>query len=66
MVNITKEYINDHGQRHKSNGPAVVENNGRAWHWYLHGNEHRYYGPQCALNYFEWVDLWYIHGVLIE
>ena len=48
---------------HRPNGPAVA-GKGEGYDyitcWYLHGNEHRYYGPTSHLKY------WVINGQVIK
>ena len=45
---------------HRANGPAVIVDDG-SWGWLLHGQWHRYYGPQNSDD--GW---WYLHGEQIE
>lgn len=34
---------------HKTNGPAIINENG-SWAWFRLGRAHRYYGPQNSNN----------------
>ena len=69
MIKVTEteegfEYLLD-DELHRANGPAFGTALG-SWQWWLHGLNHRYYGPQGY-----WVNTpcytaWYIHGVQIK
>ena len=53
------EYLNDKGQRHREDGPAVEWNNGDK-SWYLNGQIHRINGP--AIEYSNGDKFWYLDG----
>ena len=53
------EYLNDAGQIHRLDGPAIEYANGDKW-WYVNGVAHRLDGPAI-----EWADggkRWYVNG----
>jgi hypothetical protein len=59
LDNGTIEYRNEHGKRHREDGPATTWTDGTK-EWYLHGNLHREDGP--ALIYPNGSESWWIHG----
>ena len=57
--NIMKEYRNDKGQYHRTDGPAVIYNNGTKV-WYKDGKKHRINGP--AFIWPNGTKSWWIEG----
>ena len=55
-----KEYKNDLGQLHRTDGPAVEYNSGSK-EWYINGKLHREDGP--AIEYSVDIKLWYLNGI---
>lgn len=49
------------GRMHRSNGPAIIWDNGIDEKWRLFGNWHRYYGPID-----KFTNEWWIHDNLIK
>ena len=57
---MKKEYRNDKGQLHRTDGPAIEWNNGgKSWH--LNGKRHREDGP--AIEYSDGNKSWYLNGI---
>ena len=56
---MKKEYKNESGQLHRTDGPAVEWNNGDKW-WYIDGLRHREDGP--AIEYSYGGKRWYLNG----
>src|ERR1700729_2711839 len=61
QVRIVKQKINERGNFHCEDGPAVVYSNGKKV-WYFNGNIHRTNGP--AIEYSNGDKSWYLNGVL--
>jgi hypothetical protein len=68
MTSIKKEYldrvqyINEQGQFHREDGPAVEWNNGNK-SWYINGRLHRLDGPAIEYyNGFNGDKRWYLNG----
>ena len=59
--NIMKEYRNDKGQYHRTDGPAVIYPNGSK-EWWIDNKLHRIDGP--AVIYPNGDMVWYKNGVL--
>ena len=55
-----KEYRNEKGQLHKTNGPALIWNDGSKY-WYINDKLHREDGP--AIEYSVDIKLWYLNGI---
>lgn len=53
------EFIDENGELHRANGPALYYMN--YYGWVFHGLPHRYYGPQNNNT-----RNWMIHGNLIK
>ena len=58
LVNRT-EYCNTEGQWHRTNGPAIIWNNGDK-QWYVNGKCHRINGPAVELA--NGTKAWWIDG----
>ena len=57
---MKKEYKNELGQLHRTDGPAVeFSNGGEAW--YINGKRHREDGPAVEYNYGE--KSWYLNDI---
>jgi hypothetical protein len=56
---MKKEYKNELGQLHRTDGPAVEWNNGDKW-WYINGKYHRTDGP--AIENDNGNKYWFIKG----
>ena len=52
-------------QRHRPNGPAIIVPY-QGWDWFLFGNYHRYYGPQCSYRTIRGSGEWWVHGTKIK
>jgi hypothetical protein len=55
-----KEYKNESGQLHRTDGPAVEWNNGDKW-WFINGELHREDGP--AIECSDGSKEWYLNGI---
>lgn len=58
----TKRWLNDQGQYHREDGPAVEYYSGSN-HWYQNDKLHREDGP--AVEYSDGIKIWYYRGDLI-
>ena len=55
-----KEYRNEKGQLHKTNGPALIWSDGRK-EWWINGKRHREDGP--AVEWDDGIKSWYLNGI---
>ncbi len=55
-----KEYKNESGRYHKTDGPAIEYTNGGK-EWYINGKYHREDGP--AVEFSNGSKLWYLNGI---
>ncbi len=55
-----KKYLNDLGQLHRTDGPAIEYIDGGK-SWYLNGKRHREDGP--AIEHSDGVKLWYLNDI---
>ncbi|MFZ9907787.1 MAG: hypothetical protein ACO3FJ_08865 [Ilumatobacteraceae bacterium] len=55
-----KEYKNESGQYHRTDGPAIEWNNGDKW-WFINGELHREDGP--AIECSDGSKEWYLNGI---
>ena len=58
-----KEYRNEKGELHRTDGPAIEWSNGTK-EWYVNGLRHREDGPAVEFN--DGSKLWYLNGVLYK
>ena len=56
---MLKEYKNESGRYHKTDGPAIEYTNGGK-EWYINGKYHREDGP--AVEYNDGGKYWYLNG----
>ena len=61
IINIlgAKEWLNEHGQLHRTDGPALIYPNGTQ-RWFIHGKPHRIDGPAVIRS--NGSTYWFIHG----
>jgi len=57
--NGDKHYVNDKGQPHRLDGPAI-ENSYGPKHWYINGNNHRNIDPSSE--YSDGLKVWHFKG----
>jgi hypothetical protein len=57
---MKKEYKNESGQLHRTDGPALEYTNGDKY-WYINGKQHREDGP--AIEYNNGIRWWYLNDI---
>ncbi len=57
---MKKEYRNESGRYHRTDGPAIIHNSGTK-SWWINGQYHREDGP--AIEWFDGGKEWFLNGI---